>query len=147
MELKEKELPKKSTKAVFSIVLYVAALVVAIIGISSLVISILLFKKTVAQYAAQYASQGYSAAAIAKQLLPSELLPAAFQTIGTYGGITFLLIGAGMINQKLTCLLKAKKDETAPKEVLTEDKERCENTEVKEEAKEETKEEDSQDNK
>lgn len=146
MELKEKELPKKSTKAVFSIVLYVAALVVAIIGISSLVISILLFKKTVTQYATQYASQGYTAAAIAKQLLPSELLPAVFQTVGTYGGITFLLIGAGMINQKLTYLLKAKKDETVSEEILAEDaedKENCENTEAKEEAKEEV----SQDNK
>lgn len=142
MEIKEKELPKKSTKSVFSIVLYIAAFVVAIVGISSLVITVLLFNKTVAQYAEQYASQGYSSSVIAKQLIPSQLLPAVFQTVGMYGGITFLLIGAGIINQKLTYLVKAKQGDAASEEALAEDKENCESSEAAEQSKEET----SQDN-
>lgn len=89
---------KKSKKIVSSVILYVAAIVVALIGIALLVDNVIIFRTTVSQYVAQ----GYSAATVEQQLIPSQLLPAIFNSIGIYGGISFVLVGIGITNTKLS---------------------------------------------
>ncbi|URZ00414.1 hypothetical protein [Clostridium felsineum] len=101
----------KQSKA--SIVLYIAAAVVAIIGIALLVDNIVVYKKALSQYVAQ----GYKAATVNAQLLPQQLLPEIFNAIGLYGGIAVALVGAGIVNNKISRLLSLK-DST---EVITQD--------------------------
>lgn len=99
MKLKNKN---KSKKFSISIVLYIVTSVVALVGIASLVNSILLFRDSVNQYVAQ----GYSVATVTKQLIPSQLLPGIFQSIALYGGIAFALLGMGIVNKKVSkCLM------------------------------------------
>jgi len=102
MRSKKDEALKKFKRPVGSIVLYVAAGVIAIIGVAYLVTNIMLFQKSVAQYVAQ----GYAAADVTSQLLLSQLLPGIYEPIAVYGGIALILFGAGMINQKLSKSLK-----------------------------------------
>lgn len=105
MILKEKNTAKKSA---VSIVLYVAAVVVALIGVALLINNVLLFKNTVNQYVAQ----GYPAADVIKQLVPSQLIPGILQPVGVYLGIAFILFGTGIINQKVSgCLIHLTDDE------------------------------------
>lgn len=104
MEVNSKNVSKKS---IISIALYVVAIVVALLGVALLVTNMLLFKSTVSQAVAQ----GYAVATVRKALLTSQLLPGIFQPVAVYGGIAFLLFGAGVINNKvskcLTLLTKA----------------------------------------
>lgn len=83
-----------------SVVLYVAAVISALIAVASLVNNILLFRSIVNQYT----TQGYAAAEIINQLLTTQLLPEAFKSIALYGGIAGLLMGLGMIYQKVAQL-------------------------------------------
>lgn len=96
----KKNVPGKPRKAAGSIVLYTAASVVGLIAVTSLVNNILFFKTVVNQYAAQ----GYDPAEVMKQLVPSQLLPGIFEPVAIYGGIAVLLMGAGMIYQKVAKL-------------------------------------------
>ncbi|WP_026881190.1 hypothetical protein [Clostridium akagii] len=108
MSVEEKNLSKKSKTAKSSIVLYVVAIIVAIIGVASLVTNVMVFRTTIASYVAQEA-QGATAAqvsAASKQLISSQLLPAIFNSIGVYCGIAFVLVGAGIINDKISKGLK-----------------------------------------
>lgn len=108
MKLKEKNTPKKSRIAAGSIVLYGAFSVVALIAIAILINNILLYNNTVSHYV----DQGYPAADVVKQLLSSQLLPGIFEPVAVYGGIAFILLGIGMVNQKVSkCLLLLTKDE------------------------------------
>lgn len=101
MKMKNKTVLKKSKKISVSKILNAAALVVAILGIASLVNNIYLFKQAVSQYVAQ----GYSTATVTKQLLLSQLLPGIFEPIALYGGISIVLLAASMINKKISkCL-------------------------------------------
>lgn len=101
MEVKNKDVSKRTKKFSISIILYVAAAVVAIIGVALLFNNIILFKKTVAQYV----SQGYAAATVTSQLIPSQLLPGIFESFAMYGGIAIILLAAGIINKKVSrCL-------------------------------------------
>lgn len=93
----EKKAPKKSKRIIGSIVLYVAASVVALIAVALLVNNILLFRNIVNQYT----TQGYAAEEVIKQLLTSQLLPEIFKSVALYGGIAGLLMGLGMIYQKV----------------------------------------------
>lgn len=93
---------RKAKRSTGSTVLYAAAIVVALIGIAYLATNIVLYQKTVAQYVAQ----GYPAATVAGQLLPSQLLPGIYEPVAVYGGIALLLFGAGMIHQKVRNLLR-----------------------------------------
>jgi hypothetical protein len=102
MELQEKSTAKKTERVTSSIVLYVAGVIVAILGIALLVTNVIEYKAAITQYVAQ----GYSAATVAKQLIPTQLIPAIFNSIGIYGGIAAVLIGAGKINTKVTKLFK-----------------------------------------
>lgn len=101
MKSKTKNLSKNSGKFTVSIVLYIVASIVAIIGVALLVNNILLFKSTLSQYVAQ----GYSAETVINELMKSQLLPGIFEPVAVYGGISFLLLSAGKINKKVTkCL-------------------------------------------
>lgn len=102
MRFKRDDALKKSKRPAGSILLYVAAIVVTIIGVAYLVTNIVLFQKSLAQYVAQ----GYAAADVASQLIPSQLLPGIYEPIGVYGGIALILFGVGMINQKISKYLK-----------------------------------------
>ncbi|WP_199241771.1 hypothetical protein [Desulfosporosinus sp. Sb-LF] len=106
MRFKRDDALKKSKRPAGSIVLYVAAIVVTIIGVAFLVTNIVLFQKSLAQYVAQ----GYAAADVASQLIPSQLLPGIYEPIGVYGGIALILFGAGVINQKISKSLKMLED-------------------------------------
>ncbi|MCB2313588.1 hypothetical protein LGL55_21120 [Clostridium tagluense] len=102
MESKEKNVSKKSKGSSISIVMYLVASVVALIGVALLVNNILLFKSTVSQAV----TQGYDIASVRKALLTSQLLPGIFEPIGIYGGIAFLILGVGIVNKKVSnCLM------------------------------------------
>lgn len=98
MELNNKSVSEKSGKSPISIVLYVVASIVALIGIALLVNNVLLFKNNVSQYVAQ----GYAAADVNKQLIPSQLIPGIFEPIALYGGMAFALFGIGIANKKIS---------------------------------------------
>lgn len=99
---KRNEALKKSKRPASSIVLYGAAIVVGIVGITYLVTNIMMYRTNVDQYVAQ----GYALADVTSQLLTSQLLPGIYEPIAVYGGIALLLYGAGMINQKISKCLK-----------------------------------------
>lgn len=108
MEVKGKNVSKKSKKSVISIMLYVVASVVAIVGVALLVNNVFLYKTNFNQAVAQ----GYSAATVRNALVTSQLLPGIFEPIGIYGGIAFLLLGVGMVNKKVSkCLILLTKAE------------------------------------
>ena len=102
MRFKRDEALKKSKRPAGSIVLYVGAIVVTIIGAAYLVTNIAVYQKSVAEYVAQ----GYAAADVTSQLLLRQLLPGIYEPIAVYGGIALILFGAGMINQKISKYLK-----------------------------------------
>lgn len=94
MGIKEKKVSKKSG---ISIVLFIVASVVALVGVALLVSNILLYRTTVTQALAD----GYDIDTIRKALLPSQLLPGIAEPIGIYGGISFILFGVGIVNKKV----------------------------------------------
>ena len=102
MKLKRDEALKKFKRPASTIVLYVAAIVVSIIGVAYLVTNIELFRKMVTQYVAQ----GHTVAEVTNQLLLGQLLPGIYEPIAVYGGIALILFGAGMINHKISKCLK-----------------------------------------
>lgn len=121
MEAKEKKVSVKAKKSTSSICLFVAAWVVTLIAVALLINNIIIFKNVLAQYV----GQGYSAAEVMKQLIPSQLLPGIFEPLAVYGGIAAILFGIGIINQKASkCIALLTKDEatnTAPEENVSED--------------------------
>ncbi len=107
MKFNDKNGSEKSMKSTISTVMYIAAAVVGLVGIALLINNIYLFNKTVSQYVAQ----GVDAALVKKELLPTQLLPGIFQSIGIYGGIAFALLGIGIANKKVSkCLMQLNKD-------------------------------------
>jgi len=101
MNLAENNGLEKSKPAIETIVLYVAAAVVALMGLALLVDNIYMYTTTLAQYV----TQGYPKAEVTKQLLPSMLLPGIFEPIAVYGGIALVLFYLGVINKKVTWCL------------------------------------------
>lgn len=89
---------EKPVIAIGSILLYVAALVVFLAGAALLITNILNYNSTVAAYV----KQGYQLAAVTKQLIPQQLLPGIFNSIGIFGGIACAIMGIGLVNQKVT---------------------------------------------
>jgi CBS domain containing-hemolysin-like protein len=98
MELKEQNLPTKSKKISISVVLYIIATVIALIGIALLIDNVILFKETVSQYTAKKIPLD----TVLKQLIPVKLLPEIFEPIGLYGGIASILFGIGTLNKKFS---------------------------------------------
>lgn len=80
-----------------SIFMYVASIVIALVGIAYLINSIYYFTTTIANYVAQ----GYPYAMVAGELIPGQLLPGLFQPMGIIG-IAVVIFGAALINQKLS---------------------------------------------
>ena len=103
-------------KLTSSVVLYVAAGIIAILGTVLLVSNVILYRNNVAQYVAQ----GNPIKAVTAQLIPTQLIPGIFEPISIYWGIALLLIGAGIINQKvskhLELLTKSEVHDTTVKE-------------------------------
>jgi len=97
MKFRSDKALKKSKRPAGTIVLYVAGIVVIIIGAVYLGTNIMQFQKTIAEYVAQ----GYPAADVT-----SQLMPGIYEPIAVYGGIAFILFGAGMINHKISKCLK-----------------------------------------
>jgi len=98
MKLKDKGTHEGPKRFSISILLYVVAAIVALLGIALLADDIYIFKSTVAQYV----MQGYSADDVMKSLIPAQLLPGVFEAIALYGGMTFALIGIGIANRKIS---------------------------------------------
>lgn len=98
MEIKEKIASKKLKGSSITILMYVVASVVALMGIALLVNNIFLYKSTVSQAV----TQGYDIATVRKALLTSQLLPGMFEPIGIYGGIAFVLFGVGKVNKRVS---------------------------------------------
>lgn len=92
---------EKSPIAVSSIIYYVAAVVVLLVGAAYLVINVRYYNTMVAGYVAQ----GYAAADVTSQLIPQKLLPGIFEPVGIFGGIAAVLWGIGMLSQKLSALM------------------------------------------
>lgn len=108
MKFKKNGVIKKSQRPLSSTIMYIAAAVLALIAIASLVNDIILYRDAVSQYV----SQGYPRNLVVKQLLPNQLLPGIFDSVTAYGGIAFVLFCAGLINRKVTeCLKLLSKDE------------------------------------
>lgn len=133
MKPKDKNVSKKSRKFSISIVLYIVASVVALVGVASLVNNIFLFRDSVNQYVAQ----GYPVATVIKQLIPSQLLPGIFEPIAVYGGIAFVLLGVGIVNKKVSkCLILLTKvdvcNDTIEESILEQNGVNVENTETTE---------------
>lgn len=75
-----------------------SASLVFIMGILYLINHITYFTKSVALYTAQ----GFSQSEILRLLVPDRLLPGLFEGIGLFFGVSALLFGTAMINQKLS---------------------------------------------
>jgi hypothetical protein len=88
----------KTKKPISSLILYVAASIIAILGVTLLIINVLVYRTNVNQYVAQ----GNAIGVVTAQLIPSELLPGIFEPISVYWGIALLLTGVGIINQKVS---------------------------------------------
>ncbi len=106
----------KQKKPVFSIILYVAAAVVAVLGTALLVSNIMLYSNNVTQYVAQ----GYSVETVTAQLLPSQLIPGILEPVSLYYGMAILLAAAGVINGKITKCLAALTEKTVEAEEMAE---------------------------
>ena len=97
----EHNVQNASKKSAISIVLFISAIIVAILGVALLVNNIYLYKTSFSQAVAQ----GYAAATVRKALVTSQLLPGLFQPIALYGGIAVLLIGVSKACNKISnCL-------------------------------------------
>lgn len=102
MELNSKNLTKKSKKSTISIVMYVIAALVLLVGIAALVNNIIIFNNAIAQYVAQ----GFPADVVKKELIPNQLLPEIFK-FALYCGSAFILLGIGILNNKVSkCLMQ-----------------------------------------
>jgi hypothetical protein len=85
-----------------SIILYILAAITFLVGIASLINNIVLFQKNVAHYV----EQGYPYGEVFKGLAPSQLLPGIFEPVAVYIGIAVIIFSAGLINKKISALLK-----------------------------------------
>lgn len=106
-------------KPISSIILFVAAAIIAILGTALLISNVLLYNNNVTQYVAQ----GNPISTVTAQLIPSQLIPGIFEPICIYWGIALLLIGAGIINQKVSkCLAALTKNEVCDTAVVNDEK-------------------------
>ncbi|WP_312653357.1 hypothetical protein [Aminipila sp.] len=130
MKLKDKGTHEGPKRFSISILLYVVAAIVALLGIALLADDIYIFKSTVAQYV----MQGYSADDVMKSLIPAQLLPGVFEAIALYGGMTFALIGIGIANRKISknliTLDTVTNEESVEEKTLPENVDESENTEI-----------------
>ena len=88
----------KKAKSAGTIVLYIVAAIVFLVGAATLVNNIMNYNNIVSSYVAQ----GYPAEMVTKQLVPGTLLPGIFEPVGLYFGIAFALFGIGLVNKKVS---------------------------------------------
>lgn len=101
MELNNKAIQKNSKTPVSSIIMYIISGIIGLIGAKNIYTVITAFKDAVKQYIAQ----GYPVAEVNKILVSQQLIPGILEAIGIYFGIAFILLCAGIINNKLSkCL-------------------------------------------
>lgn len=121
MKLKTKRVHEKSSTPISSIVMYAIATIIVFIAAATLINNVKLYNDAVTYYV----SQGSTVAQVTKQLIWSQLLPGIFQPIATYGGIAFILISAGIINNKiskgLVMLSKTEVSENVIEEIISEE--------------------------
>lgn len=98
MKTEEKTSLITNKKSSLSIALYVGGIIVALLGLASLINNAILYNSAVSQYVAA----GYASSEVIGQLLPSQLLPAIFESIALYGGLAMVLFYMGLINQKVS---------------------------------------------
>ena len=115
MKSKDKSVSENQRNFSVSTVLYIAASVVALIGVALLIDNIYIFKTTIDQYV----TQGYPAADVTKSLIPAQLLPGIFDPLAVYGGIAFILFGVGIANKRISGLITQTKAES-PNDVVEE---------------------------
>jgi hypothetical protein len=105
----------KQKKSKSSIVLYVAASIIAILGTLLLISNVILYHNNVIQYVAQ----GNSVSTVTAQLIPTQLIPGIFGPICTYWGIALLLIAIAIINEKVSkCLAAVSTNDEVPNIVV-----------------------------
>lgn len=108
MKPDEKDRMQNPSKAKSSTALKIASLIISLIAIALLINNILLYKNTINSYVAQ----GYPAADVMKQLIPSQLIPGIFEPVALYGGIALALFGIGIINKRNSdCMALLNRDE------------------------------------
>ena len=117
--MKDKAASEKAGRSPIAIILYIAAVVVALVGIALLIDNIYIYKTTIDQYVAQ----GYPAAEVKKSIIPAQLLPGIFDPVAVYGGIALILLGLGMANKKLLRILAAPSGAGAGTEAVKESEE------------------------
>ncbi|WBL48665.1 hypothetical protein [Clostridium estertheticum] len=97
----EHNVKNTTKKSAFSILLFISAIIVAILGVALLVDNIYLYNTSFAQAL----TQGYPAATVRKALMTSQLLPGIFQPIAMYGGVALILVAVGKTSNKVSnCL-------------------------------------------
>lgn len=130
MEPNSKNVTGRSKNSAVSILMFVAAAVVLLVGIAVLVSNIVVFRKTVEQYVAQ----GIPADLVTKELILPQLLPGIFQSF-LYYGAALILFGIGILNNKVSKFLAMLSNtdvhnETADEHVIVQNTDKAEETEV-----------------
>ncbi|GEM_PF-6812202 len=114
--------PKKDKNSIFAKFLFVAACVIALIGIAALTSTIYQF----CYYIKEYSAQGYEISIIVKSLLMTQLIPGVADALALYGGVSIILFTARKIYIKIFDADKQEiKIEDADKDVIN-------NAEIKE---------------
>lgn len=98
MKTTNNQVPSSFKSPLSTTIANVTGSVVGLIGLGSLVNTVNLYNKNVEMYV----SQGYPAAEVTKELMPSMLLPGIMEAVALYGGLAFLILYAGSINKKLS---------------------------------------------
>ena len=88
----------KNARSAGTIVLYIVAAIVFLVGVATLVNNVMNYNSIVASYVAQ----GYPAEVVTKQLIPGTLLPGIFEPVALYFGLACALFGIGQINKKVS---------------------------------------------
>lgn len=89
--------PKKDKNSIFAKFLFVAACVIALIGIAALTSTIYQF----CYYIKEYSAQGYEISVIVKSFLMTQLVPGVADALALYGGVSIILFTARKIYIKI----------------------------------------------
>lgn len=89
--------PKKDKNTKYAKFLFVAAFVIALVGVAALTSTIYQF----CYYIKEYTAQGYATAVIVKSFLMTQLVPGIADSIALYGGVSIILFTARKIFIKI----------------------------------------------
>lgn len=88
---------KKEKNSFYAKFLFVAAFVIALIGVAALASTIYQF----CYYISEYTAQGYTTSVVVKSLLMTQLVPGAADALALYGGVSIVLFTARKIYIKI----------------------------------------------